>query len=196
MGDISHLIKNLGKKWIDPGGKTKLISAGIILVLLLISCFQINVIDGKSYLQLQIIYITKVAKILNQSDMPPSYLEFEITERDIMNKFSETKEVLKGIADLGITISLDDFGTGYSSLAYLKYLPNQIIKIDRTFIKDILIDDKDKVITKTAVNMAHLLDKAVVAEGVESEAGIDVLRTMGCDIVQGYYISKPLWELT
>ena len=143
-------------------------------------------------------FVKKVAAILKQYDIPPSYLEFEITERDIMKKFSETKEVLNGIVNLGITISLDDFGTGYSSLAYLKYLPNQIIKIDRTFIKDILTDDKDKAITKTAVNMAHLLDKTVVAEGVESQAGIDLLKEMDCDIVQGYYISKPkpLWELT
>ena len=136
-------------------------------------------------------FIADIESILNKYDINPSFLEFEITERDIMEKFSQTKKVLNNIVRLGINISLDDFGTGHSSLAYLKYLPNETIKIDRAFIKDILIDDKDRIITKTAVKMAHLLNKTVVAEGVEDRQSIEVLKEMGCDMVQGYYISKP-----
>ncbi|MBM7555432.1 putative bifunctional diguanylate cyclase/phosphodiesterase [Halanaerobacter jeridensis] len=136
-------------------------------------------------------FVGNIKEILKKYDINPSFLEFEITERDIMNRFSQTKEVLNQIVKLGIDISLDDFGTGHSSLAYLKYLPTKSIKIDRAFIKDILIDDKDKAITEAAIKMAHSLDKTVVAEGVENQQSIDLLRGMDCDIVQGYYISKP-----
>lgn len=115
-------------------------------------------------------------------------IELEITETDIMTE----EMVLDRLLERGFRISIDDFGTGYSSLAYLKYLPVDTIKIDRSFIGNITENSSDKEIVKAAIKMGHALGKNVLAEGVETEEAMKLLKEMGCDCVQGYYISRPV----
>jgi EAL domain-containing protein (putative c-di-GMP-specific phosphodiesterase class I) len=100
--------------------------------------------------------------------------------------------VLQQFKGIGIAIAIDDFGTGHSSLAYLKMLPVNEVKIDRSFIKDIHTDATDLMIVDTSIRLIKGLNLSVVAEGVESAEGIDILRRLDCDIVQGYVYSKPL----
>jgi EAL domain-containing protein (putative c-di-GMP-specific phosphodiesterase class I) len=99
---------------------------------------------------------------------------------------------LQSLREMGIRVALDDFGTGYSSLTYLKRFPIDILKIDRSFVSDIADDEESGAIVKTIINLAHNLNMTVVAEGVETEAQLEFLRTNGCDEVQGYYFCKPL----
>ena len=101
---------------------------------------------------------------------------------------------LQRIHALGVTLSIDDFGTGYSSLAYLKRLPVQSLKIDYSFVVNMLEDEQDEVIVNSTINLAHNLQLRVVAEGVESEAILARLRAMGCDSAQGFYIGRPIAE--
>jgi EAL domain-containing protein (putative c-di-GMP-specific phosphodiesterase class I) len=119
-------------------------------------------------------------------------IELEITESSLISDPERTQSSLEQIAALGVALSIDDFGTGYSSLSYLKRLPVQAIKIDRSFVTDMLADQQDMVIVRSTINMARNLGLTVVAEGAEDQATYDTLRGMGCDFVQGYYISKPL----
>jgi len=101
-------------------------------------------------------------------------------------------EILNEFHQLGFGISIDDFGTGYSSLAYLKNLPADEIKIDKSFVMNMANDKKDESIVKAAVNLAHTLGLKIVAEGVEDERTFDLLTAMGCDYAQGYYMAKPM----
>ena len=93
---------------------------------------------------------------------------------------------------MGINISIDDFGTGYSSLAYLKKLPASELKIDRSFIQDMLKNTNDEVIVRSTIDLAHNMGLKVVAEGAEEKETVARLKSLGCDIIQGYYYSKPL----
>ena len=120
------------------------------------------------------------------------YLTFEITESLFLSEQERIVEVLDFIRDLGVELSIDDFGTGYSSLSRLKKLPVNELKIDRSFIADMKSQKDDKIIVKSIIDLAHNLGLVVVAEGVESDVIYQCLRQMGCDIVQGYYISKPV----
>ncbi len=103
-----------------------------------------------------------------------------------------SKKVLSKLDQMGVEISIDDFGTGYSSLAYLKQLPVKEIKIDQSFVKDMLTDENDEVIVRTTTDLAHNLGMRVIAEGVESQEVEDMLRCMGCDSAQGYHYSRPV----
>ena len=119
-------------------------------------------------------------------------LELEITENQIMNNPEISITILQEIRNLGIGISVDDFGTGYSSLSYLKRLPINKLKIDKSFIDD-LPDDKDDVaITKAIIALAESLGLDLIAEGVETKEQLEFLVSKGCNIIQGYYYSKPL----
>lgn len=100
--------------------------------------------------------------------------------------------VSRGGRALGVTFSLDDFGTGYSSLSYLKRLPTQTLKIDQAFIKNMLVDPGDLAITEAVIGLAKAFDRSVVAEGVETEEHCMLLKQLGCEIVQGYLIAKPM----
>jgi EAL domain-containing protein (putative c-di-GMP-specific phosphodiesterase class I) len=103
--------------------------------------------------------------------------------------------LLKELARLGIQISVDDFGTGYSSLAYLKRLPIHTLKIDRTFVRDMVENDQDRIIVRSTIGLAQNLGLKVIAEGVEDEGSLNQLAGMGCDQAQGYHICKPLpWD--
>lgn len=129
---------------------------------------------------------------LNESGIPPSSLILEITERTLMQDPEASIQTMQRIRDLGVNMSLDDFGIGYSSFNYLKQLPIHTLKLDRSFIKDIAVTDKDFLIVKALINMAHSLKLNLVAEGVETEDQLKLLTAERCDYVQGYYFDKPL----
>lgn len=133
-------------------------------------------------------FLEEVDRIIAEYAIGGPHIELEITETDIMTE----NKVLDKLLERGFRISIDDFGTGYSSLAYLKYLPADTIKIDRGFIGNITENGSDREIVKAVIKMGHALGKSVLAEGVETEEALELLKEMGCDSVQGYYISRPV----
>jgi diguanylate cyclase (GGDEF)-like protein/PAS domain S-box-containing protein len=130
--------------------------------------------------------------ILKESGVGAAQLQFEITESLLMNDPEGAVRTLLGLKEIGVMLSIDDFGTGYSSLAYLKRFPLDALKIDRAFIKDIVTDADDAAITLAIINLAHNLKLKVVAEGVETEAQLNLLALHACDEMQGYYFSRPV----
>ncbi len=136
--------------------------------------------------------VSSVRRALDEAELAPEHLGLEITESLLMANPLEAIRVLTVLSDMGIEISVDDFGTGYSSLSYLKRFPLHKIKIDRSFVRDIVSDPEDAAIVTAVIAMAHSLDCTVVAEGVENEDQLAFLRERGCDEYQGYYFSRPL----
>ena len=132
-----------------------------------------------------------LAELLREFDVQPGSLELEITETALMTDPERAMQVVNQIAALGMRLSIDDFGTGYSSLAYLKRLPLHSLKIDRSFVRDMLVDDQDAIIVRSTIGLAHSLGLQVVAEGVEDLDTLARLREYGCDEAQGYVLSKP-----
>ena len=122
----------------------------------------------------------------------PAVIDLELTESRIMEDVEANIERLRRLRELGIGIAIDDFGTGYSSLAYLARLPVQILKSDRTFIARMLDDEEAMALVQTIISLGRSLRLTVIAEGVETEEQADVLATLRCDQVQGYYVSRPL----
>jgi diguanylate cyclase (GGDEF)-like protein len=137
-------------------------------------------------------FIDTVTSALKTTGLDPSYLEFEVTETLIMKEYEFAVDTLDVLRSLGITLSIDDFGTGYSSLAHLKKLPIDKIKIDKSFIDDITHDENDVEIAKAIIAMSHSLGLKVLAEGVETEAQLQILKKLKCEKYQGYYLSKPI----
>jgi len=135
---------------------------------------------------------TMVANILKKTQLNPKYLELEITETVMMNNVDEIVTKLKKLTDMNIEVSIDDFGTGYSSLSHLKKFPLKSLKIDKSFILDIPQNKDDMMITSAIISMAKDLGLNVVAEGVESKEQIDFLTEHQCDLMQGYYFSRPV----
>jgi diguanylate cyclase (GGDEF)-like protein len=133
-----------------------------------------------------------IVNILEETGLEPEYLGVEITESVIMQDVKSTISKLKRMHDMGISLSIDDFGTGYSSLSYLKLFPIDNLKIDRSFVFNITSDSTDAAIAASVILLAHSMDLKVVAEGVETEEQLEVLREQGCDYVQGFLFSKPL----
>ncbi|MFJ4144296.1 putative bifunctional diguanylate cyclase/phosphodiesterase [Pseudomonas sp. NPDC089734] len=133
----------------------------------------------------------EVEQALSEANVSPGRLELEVTENALMGNISNTIVMLKHIRSLGVSLSIDDFGTGYSSLAYLKRLPLDTLKIDRSFIIDIPKSPQDMEIVQAIIVMAHTLRLKVVTEGVETPAQLEFLSQFGCDYVQGYLFSKP-----
>ena len=133
-----------------------------------------------------------VAGVLAETDLPPELLELEITESSVMENPEEAIEILQRLGRMGVSLAIDDFGTGYSSLAYLKLFPIDHLKIDRSFVADIETDLNDRAIAFGTIALAHSLGLNVIAEGVETEDQLELLRANGCDEVQGYLFSKPL----
>ena len=134
----------------------------------------------------------QVADLLQNHGVASSQLVLEITESAIMVDPAHAMEILTRLSKIGVRLSIDDFGTGYSSLGYLKRLPVQEIKIDKSFVKDMGTDEDDTVIVLSIINLAHNLDLKVVAEGVENQGIRDQLNAFGCDAAQGYFWSHPL----
>ena len=136
--------------------------------------------------------VPTIARILQETNVPPQYLDLEITESLAMSNVERAAARLKELAGMGIHISIDDFGTGYSSLNYLKRLPIERLKIDRSFVKDITTDPDDRTIISAVTAMAHNMKMKVIAEGVETEDQLAFLKSAGCDEMQGFLISRPL----
>jgi EAL domain-containing protein (putative c-di-GMP-specific phosphodiesterase class I) len=133
-----------------------------------------------------------VEAVLIDTDLPPELLELEITESTLMEHAQDTLQALHRLRSLGVRLSIDDFGTGYSSLSYLKRFPVDIIKIDRSFVRDVAQDADDAAIVAGIIALAHSLRLEVVAEGVETEAQLNYLRAQKCDLLQGYYLSQAV----
>ncbi len=136
--------------------------------------------------------LDEVDAALAETGLPVSSLELEITESMVMDDPESVIQLLGALHDRGIHIALDDFGTGHSSLAYLKRFPIDCLKVDRAFIKDTPENIDDVAIAKTIIAMAQALGLSTVAEGVETELQLELLKSLGCDQIQGYYFSKPL----
>ncbi|MFT5218095.1 MAG: diguanylate cyclase (GGDEF)-like protein [Planctomycetota bacterium] len=134
----------------------------------------------------------RLEKILQQYRIKPGQIVIEITESRIMQDPEAVIDVLAQLGVMGMSLSVDDFGTGQASLTYLKEMPVEKLKIDQSFVRDIISNDDDKLIVKATIELAHTLDMKVIAEGVETAETYDLLKEMGCDYVQGYYISKPM----
>jgi EAL domain-containing protein (putative c-di-GMP-specific phosphodiesterase class I) len=131
-------------------------------------------------------------RALRENSIDSDLLELELTESSLMTHARKTISILKRLKMLGIRISVDDFGTGYSSLAYVKRFPIDVLKIDRSFVMDVITNPANAAITTAIIEMAHSLDVRVVAEGVETVEQLDFLRERGCDEIQGYYFARPL----
>ena len=134
--------------------------------------------------------IQQFQDILSAMDFPVQNLEVEVTESLVMQQ--ESMQELKRLEAIGVRISMDDFGTGYSSLSQLKHLPLSKLKIDRSFIKDLESNESDKVIVKTIIAMGHSFGLKIVAEGVETSEQKKFLVEQGCDLIQGFYLGRPL----
>lgn len=134
----------------------------------------------------------RIANLSAEIGVSTKRLTLELTESAVMVNPGEALKILTELDRMGITLSIDDFGTGYSSLAYLKRLPVDELKIDKTFVIEMLGDENDAAIVKSAVDLGHNLGLRVVAEGVENESTLGALLALGCDAAQGYYLSKPL----
>jgi EAL domain-containing protein (putative c-di-GMP-specific phosphodiesterase class I) len=133
-----------------------------------------------------------VQDALSQYHLPPNLLELEVTESLVMDNPPRAVELLGRFKTLGITLSMDDFGTGYSSLANLKSFPFDHVKVDRSFVRDVVVDPHDAAISRAIIAMAHVLHLRVIAEGVETQAQMDFLREHSCDEIQGYFFARPM----
>ncbi|MGP6157226.1 MAG: EAL domain-containing protein [Vulcanimicrobiaceae bacterium] len=125
-------------------------------------------------------------------DGPPDQPELEITESILLSDVANARRTIAELKALGVRLSLDDFGTGYSALAYLKHLPVDTLKIDRTFVRDLPTDRGDAAIVSAVVALGHARDMTVVAEGVETAEQATLLRRLGCDALQGFHFSRAL----
>jgi EAL domain-containing protein (putative c-di-GMP-specific phosphodiesterase class I) len=134
----------------------------------------------------------QVADLLDRYGLPTSALTLEVTEAILMQERERAMAVLSRLRSAGVGISIDDYGTGYSSLAYLAELPVTELKLDRSFVSRIVGDAGVAAIVRSTIDLAHALGLVLVAEGVEDEASLVLLATFGCDVAQGYHLSRPL----
>ena len=133
-----------------------------------------------------------VARALQETGLPPECLELEITERILIEDAPETGVILNTLHEMGVRLSMDDFGTGYSSLSYLKRFPFDILKVDRSFVRDVTQDPDDAALASAIIAMGHSLGLSIIAEGVETREQVDFLKERKCHILQGYFLSRPL----
>ena len=182
IGYISHLDQwvlseacKQSKKWLEAGYKFSSISVNISSV----------EIQQPNFLE-----VTK--NIIAATGIASKFVELEITETVLMQSLDSNVKILRELMDMGIRIALDDFGTGYSSLNYLRKIPISTLKIDKSFIDNINSNIKEESIIKNIIEMAHTNDLKVVAEGVETQHQLSILKERKCDYIQGYYFSKPL----
>jgi diguanylate cyclase (GGDEF)-like protein len=142
--------------------------------------------------ELQPAFPGMIRTMLKKHGIPPSCLQLEITESLLVRDLERVSTVLQEISDSGVTIAIDDFGTGYSSLSLLKTLPIDILKVDQSFVRDLSEEPGETAIVSAIISMARALALRVVAEGVENETQLDLLKTLGCDEYQGYLFCEPL----
>jgi EAL domain-containing protein (putative c-di-GMP-specific phosphodiesterase class I) len=136
--------------------------------------------------------VSRVRTLLDKWSVEPRLVQFELTESAVMKDAAGALETLSALKEGGITLFIDDFGTGYSSLSYLQKLPVDGVKIDQSFIIPMTEDSDSDVIVRSTIELAHNLEMAVVAEGVESQQVWDRLASVGCDIARGYLVSAPM----
>jgi EAL domain-containing protein (putative c-di-GMP-specific phosphodiesterase class I) len=136
-------------------------------------------------------FVDEVLQVLEETGADPRRLKLELTETLLLDDVEDTIERMTTLRALGLGFSLDDFGTGYSSLSYLKRLPLDQLKIDQSFVRDLLTDANDATIARTIVTLAQSLDLGVIAEGVETPAQRDMLASLGCHTWQGYLFGRP-----
>ncbi len=136
--------------------------------------------------------VSTVERILDDTGLPPANLTLEITESALMNDAASALRVLRALKDLGVTLAIDDFGTGYSSLSHLQRFPLDILKIDKSFVDELGVDQGGAEIVAAVVKLAHALGLQVIAEGVETERQLDALLRLDCDFAQGYLFSRPV----
>ncbi|MCK4710427.1 MAG: EAL domain-containing protein, partial [Gammaproteobacteria bacterium] len=132
-----------------------------------------------------------VSQELESSGLEPQYLELELTESLMMQDIDLSINIMEEFDCMGVKLSIDDFGTGFSSLAYLKQLPVNELKIDKSFVIDMNKNENDKIIVQSTINLGHNLGLKVVAEGIENQELLDIASKSGCDLVQGYMFCKP-----
>ena len=137
-------------------------------------------------------FIGRVENLLATHGLAPQLLELELTESSLLEAGAQTTDTLWALRRLGVGLAIDDFGTGYSSLSYLKRLPITALKIDQSFVRDLVTDPDDRILAATIVNLGHSLGLKVVAEGVETEEQRCILLEQGCDLAQGYYFGRPV----
>jgi EAL domain-containing protein (putative c-di-GMP-specific phosphodiesterase class I) len=136
--------------------------------------------------------VDSVRSALERADLPPRFLEIELTETCVMSNPEESIAILEELSRMGVLVSVDDFGTGYSSMSYLRRFPIDKLKIDKTFVAEMDTRADDASIVQAIVSLAHGLQLKVVAEGVETAAQLDALRALGCDEYQGFFCSPAL----
>lgn len=166
------------KEWIEKGYKPRRVSVNI---------------SARQFQHYK--FLDTVSNALKETGLEPEYLGLEITETVAVSDIDHTINVLKELKELGVFVIMDDFGTGYSSLSYLKEMSIDEIKIDRTFISDMEISEKNRAISNTIIILAKQFNILVTAEGVESKEQLKILENMGCHKAQGYYFSKPIPNL-
>jgi diguanylate cyclase (GGDEF)-like protein len=137
-------------------------------------------------------FIAKISKLISEFGVNPSLLELEITETAVMLEIVKALEHMNEIKSMGLSLALDDFGTGYSSLGYLRQFPVDKLKIEASFVKEIVTNMSDSALTKGIIHLGHDLGLKILAEAVEHKEQLDLLKSFGCDMVQGYYFSRPL----
>jgi EAL domain-containing protein (putative c-di-GMP-specific phosphodiesterase class I) len=136
-------------------------------------------------------FVDMIRDMLDRQPFPPDRLKLELTESLLLNDVEDTVATMTALKSMGVSLSLDDFGTGYSSLAYLKSLPLDQVKIDQSFVRDLLSDPNDAAIVRATLAMMGSLGLAVIAEGVETQAQWAFLLEHGCEAFQGYLFGRP-----
>jgi len=136
--------------------------------------------------------VGSIEKMLNESGVTPDRLELELTESVVMQDARKADNILSRLSRLGIKLAIDDFGTGYSSLSYLKRFDVDRLKIDQSFVRDMTNNYDDAEIARAIINLGHTLGLEIVSEGVETKEQLELLKQQGCDVIQGYLISRPI----
>ncbi len=136
--------------------------------------------------------VERISQILAETELDVAYLELEVTESLIMENVQHSINVLQQLHDMGITLALDDFGTGYSSLSYLRRFPIDILKIDRSFVRDVVVNSEDAAVTNAIITLAKSLGLHITAEGVETQEQFEYMKSHECNKIQGYYFSRPI----
>jgi diguanylate cyclase (GGDEF)-like protein/PAS domain S-box-containing protein len=137
-------------------------------------------------------FFASVRAALKQTDLDPKFLELEITEAVLMQNAASTSSALAELKAIGVRLAVDDFGTGYSSLSYLTRFPIDALKLDQSFVRNVLVNPNDAIVARTIINMGRSLKLRVIAEGVETKEQLEFLQAAGCDEAQGYYFSRPV----
>jgi EAL domain-containing protein (putative c-di-GMP-specific phosphodiesterase class I) len=136
--------------------------------------------------------VDRVADLIARAGVAPGALTLEITESGVMTDPEAAIAMLWGLRRIGVRLSVDDFGTGYSSLAYLKRLPVDEVKLDKSFVLNMTSDHDDAAIVRSTIELAHNLGLELVAEGVEDQETLELLAALGCDLAQGFHLARPM----